>query len=33
VVDTDPELTGHPALAAAVADRVDEEQAAFLERG
>jgi ATP-dependent DNA helicase RecG len=33
VVDTDPELTGHHALAAAVADRVDEEQAAFLERG
>jgi ATP-dependent DNA helicase RecG len=33
VVGVDPALGGHPALAAAVAERVGEEQAAFLERG
>ncbi len=33
VVTQDPDLHGHPDLAAAVAERVDEEQAAFLERG
>jgi ATP-dependent DNA helicase RecG len=33
LVAEDPELAAHPALAAAVAERVDEEQAAFLERG
>jgi ATP-dependent DNA helicase RecG len=33
LVDADPELTAHPVLAAAVAERVDAEQAAFLERG
>ena len=33
LVAADPELTEHPVLAAAVAERVDEEQAAFLERG
>jgi ATP-dependent DNA helicase RecG len=33
VVDADPELRAHPALAAAVATRLDEEQAAWLERG
>jgi ATP-dependent DNA helicase RecG len=33
LVESDPELSGHPELAAAVAARVDEEQAAFLERG
>jgi ATP-dependent DNA helicase RecG len=33
VVSADPTLAGHPALADAVAARLDEEQAAFLERG
>jgi ATP-dependent DNA helicase RecG len=33
LVAGDPELAEHPVLAAAVAERVDEEQAAFLERG
>ena len=33
IVAEDPELARHPELAAAVAERVDEEQAAFLERG
>ncbi|PKW25899.1 ATP-dependent DNA helicase RecG [Phycicoccus duodecadis] len=33
VVDADPELAGHPLLAAAVQARVDAEQAAYLERG
>jgi ATP-dependent DNA helicase RecG len=33
LVAADPELTQHPELAAAVAERLDEEQAAFLERG
>ncbi|WP_353509732.1 ATP-dependent DNA helicase RecG [Intrasporangium sp.] len=33
LVDADPELRQHPALAAAVATRLDEEQAAWLERG
>jgi ATP-dependent DNA helicase RecG len=33
VVDDDPDLTDHPLLAAAVQDRVDAEQAAYLERG
>ncbi len=33
LVARDPELEGHPELAAAVADRLDAEQAAFLERG
>ncbi|WP_333742313.1 ATP-dependent DNA helicase RecG [Pedococcus sp. 5OH_020] len=33
VVEADPLLARHPELAAAVADRIDEEQAAFLERG
>ena len=33
VVDLDPELTQHPDLAARVAARLDEEQAAYLERG
>lgn len=33
IVDTDPELTGHPRLAQLVADRLSDEQAAFLERG
>jgi len=33
LVGGDPELAEHPVLAAAVAERVDEEQAAFLERG
>ena len=33
LVASDPDLTAHPALATAVAERVDEEQAAFLERG
>jgi ATP-dependent DNA helicase RecG len=33
IVADDPELQGHPELAAAVAERVDEEKAAFLERG
>ena len=33
LVADDPELAHHPGLAAAVAARVDEEQAAFLERG
>ncbi|HEY3534090.1 MAG TPA: helicase-related protein, partial [Pedococcus sp.] len=33
IVADDPELEGHPELAAAVAERVDEEKAAFLERG
>ena len=33
VVAADPTLAEHPALAAAVAERLDEEQAAFLERG
>ncbi len=33
LVARDPELTTHPELAAAVADRLDAEQAAFLERG
>jgi ATP-dependent DNA helicase RecG len=33
VVSADPTLAGHPALAEAVAARLDEEQAAFLERG
>jgi len=33
LVDGDPALRGHPALAAAVAMRLDEEQAVWLERG
>ena len=33
LLDDDPELTGHPALAAAVASLVDEERAEFLEKG
>lgn len=33
LVADDPELAQHPELAAAVAERLDEEQAAFLERG
>jgi ATP-dependent DNA helicase RecG len=33
VVAADPDLVEHPDLARVVADRVDEEQAAFLERG
>jgi ATP-dependent DNA helicase RecG len=33
LVEADPTLEGHPALAAALAERIDEEQAAFLERG
>jgi ATP-dependent DNA helicase RecG len=33
LVEQDPELRAHPALAAAVAMRIDEEQAAYLERG
>jgi ATP-dependent DNA helicase RecG len=33
LVAADPELAGHPDLAAVLAERVDEEQAAFLERG
>ena len=33
VVDLDPTLAGHPDLAARVAARLDEEQAAYLERG
>jgi ATP-dependent DNA helicase RecG len=33
LVAADPELTEHPDLAAAVAERVGEEQAAFLDRG
>jgi len=33
LVDADPDLRTHPALAAAVAMRLDEEQAAWLERG
>ena len=33
LVDADPELRQHPALAAAVATRLDEEQAVWLERG
>ncbi|EWT00153.1 ATP-dependent DNA helicase RecG [Intrasporangium oryzae NRRL B-24470] len=33
IVAADPDLRGHPALAAAVAMRLDEEQAAYLERG
>jgi ATP-dependent DNA helicase RecG len=32
-VATDPDLEGHPVLAAVLAERVDEEQAAFLDRG
>jgi ATP-dependent DNA helicase RecG len=33
LVDADPTLAGHPDLAARVAARLDEEQAAYLERG
>ena len=33
VIAADPTLAGHPVLADAVAARLDEEQAAFLERG
>lgn len=33
LVDADPQLRDHPALAAAVAMRLDDEQAAWLERG
>ncbi|GAB3496004.1 ATP-dependent DNA helicase RecG [Flexivirga lutea] len=33
IVASDPELLGHPRLAELVADRLSEEQAAFLERG
>jgi ATP-dependent DNA helicase RecG len=33
IVADDPGLDGHPELAAAVGERVDEEKAAFLERG
>jgi ATP-dependent DNA helicase RecG len=33
LVEQDPDLRAHPALAAAVAMRIDEEQAAYLERG
>ena len=33
IVATDPDLAGHPVLAAVLAERVDEEQAAFLDRG
>jgi ATP-dependent DNA helicase RecG len=33
LIETDPELTGHPALAATVAQLVDEERAEYLEKG
>ncbi len=33
IIDEDPDLRGHPALAAAVAMRLDEDQAAYLEKG
>ncbi len=33
VVDADPELAGHPALAQALSDLLDEEKQAYLERG
>jgi ATP-dependent DNA helicase RecG len=33
LIETDPELTGHPALAATVAQFVDEERAEYLEKG
>ena len=33
LVDSDPDLTAHPHLAAAVPRLVDEDRAAFLERG
>lgn len=33
IVSSDPDLSIHPGLAALVADRLDDEQAAFLERG
>jgi ATP-dependent DNA helicase RecG len=33
LVDADPDLRQHPELAAAVATRLDEEQAVWLERG
>ena len=33
LVAADPDLAAHPELGAAVAERLDEEQAAFLERG
>ena len=33
IVATDPDLAGHAVLAAVLAERVDEEQAAFLDRG
>ncbi|HEX6916667.1 MAG TPA: ATP-dependent DNA helicase RecG, partial [Phycicoccus sp.] len=33
LVDADPDLSGHPLLASAVQERVDAEQAAYLERG
>ena len=32
IVDADPTLAGHPALARAIADQVDEERAEFLDR-
>ena len=33
VVESDPELSGHPALAQASSDLVDDEKQAYLERG
>ncbi len=33
LLETDPELAAHPELAARVAARLDEDQAAYLERG
>jgi ATP-dependent DNA helicase RecG len=33
LIETDPELTEHPALAATVAQFVDEERAEYLEKG
>jgi ATP-dependent DNA helicase RecG len=33
LLDRDPDLADHPVLAARVAARLDEEQAAYLERG
>ena len=33
LVAADPDLEAHPELSAAVAERLDAEQAAFLERG
>jgi ATP-dependent DNA helicase RecG len=33
LIETDPELAGHPALAAMLAQFVDEERAEYLEKG